>query len=43
MEWASVSGRIKAYFLDPGIRNPSILPDAEMGRRTNTAWEEKAF
>ena len=37
----SVSGRIEANFLDPGIHNPSILPDAQMGRRTNTAWEEK--
>ena len=31
------------HFLDPGIHNPSILPDAQMGRRTNTAWEEKVF
>ena len=39
----SVSGGIKTNFLDPGIHNPSILPDAQMGRRTNTAWEEKVL
>ena len=38
---STVSGRIEANLLDPGIYDPRILPGAQMRRLTNLARKEK--